>query len=303
MIRKFIDYITIERRYSHLTARAYEQDLNEFCSFLRVEPVELNPALVSEADIRSWMVALLDSGVTARSVRRKLSSLRSFWKFLLSLHLVQKDITRALVAPKMDKPLPVFFKESEMRDAELAMEWADDYVGIRDNLIIDLLYQTGMRRAEIAGLKDADFDMIQYQVRVFGKRKKERIVPFGKGLADRITQYLDVRNSTFSIASTPAQHFLLSKKGLPISIDTLYKVVRARMGEVSSLHKHSPHVLRHTFATTMLNNGADINTIKTLMGHSSLAATQIYTHTTFEQLKKAYNEAHPRAKIQKNTDF
>lgn len=303
MIRKFIDYITIERRYSKLTARAYEQDLYEFCSFLRVEPSLLDPASVTESDIRTWMVTLLDSGISARSVRRKLSSLRSFWKFLLSLGFVRKDITRSLVAPKMDKPIPVFFKNSEMEDAEMAMDWADDFVSVRDSLIIDLLYQTGMRRAELAGLKDADFDLTQMQVRVFGKRKKERIVPFGMELANRIRTYLDVRNDCFSLAPSPAQHFLLSRKGLPIPINTIYNIVRARMGEVSSLHKHSPHVLRHTFATAMLNNGADINTIKTLMGHSSLAATQIYTHTTFEQLKKAYNEAHPRAKIQKNTDF
>lgn len=301
MIRKFIDYITIERRYSQLTARAYEQDLLEFCSFLRVEPVQLNPSLITSGDIRAWMVFLLDKGITPRSVRRKLSSLRSFWKFLLSVGLVQKDITRSLVAPKMDKPLPVFFKESEMQDAEAVMEWSDDYVSIRDSLIIDLLYQTGMRRAEMAGLKDGDFDLNQMQVRVFGKRRKERIVPFGQFLADRIRAYMTARNDKFSIISSPAQPFLLSVKGELLRVDTIYEIVRARMGEVSSLHKHSPHVLRHTFATSMLNNGADINTIKTLMGHSSLAATQIYTHTTFEQLKKAYLEAHPRAKIQKNT--
>ena len=300
MIRKFIDYITIERRYSRLTALAYEQDLREFCSYLHVVPEELDPRVVSDADIKDWMISLLDAGEKPRTVRRKLSSLRSFWRFLLRVGYVNKDVTRGIIAPKMDKPLPVFFKEQEMQAAEETMRFADDFKSIRDGLVIDILYQTGMRRAELAGLTDGDIDLNRQEVRVFGKRRKERIVPFGDALADRIRGYQSVRNDTFGLTTAPNQPLILDMHGRPANINTIYKIVRARMGEVSSLKKHSPHVLRHTFATQLLNNGADINTIKTLLGHANLAATQIYTHTTFEQLKNAYETAHPRAKKNKN---
>lgn len=300
MIRKFIDYITIERRYSRLTAQAYEQDLNKFCSYLQVLPDELDPKLVTDADIKSWMISLLDAGEKPRTVRRKLSSLKSYWRFLLRVGAVDKDVTRGLVAPKMDKPLPVFFKEQEMREAEESLRWSDDFESRRDSLVIDLLYQTGMRRAELIGLKDGDVDLVNKQVRVFGKRRKERIVPFGDELAQRIAEYQQERNERYGLRTEPEQALIVNAHGAPARVSTIYNIVRTRMGEVSSLKKRSPHVLRHTFATQLLNHGADINTIKTLMGHANLAATQIYTHTTFEQLKKAYEEAHPRAKSDKN---
>ncbi len=296
LIQKFIDYIRIERHYSEHTIDAYERDLHEFCAFLGVEPSALDPQLVTDADIKDWMISLLDAGEKPRSVRRKLSSLRSFWRFMLRVGYVDKDVTRAIIAPKMDKPLPVFFKPSEMRQAEAQMDWSDDFESIRDSLVVDMLYQTGMREAELAGLNDSSIDLVRKEVRVFGKRRKERIVPFGDSLANRIEAYRSARNDTFGIIIAPAQPFLVNNKGERITADLIYNIVRARMGEVSTLKKHSPHVLRHTFATEMLNNGADINTIKTLLGHSSLAATQVYTHTTFEQMKNVYENAHPRAK-------
>ena len=296
MIKRFLDYITIERHYSALTVRAYEQDLKEFCSYLHVDPSALEPGNVSDVDIKEWMITLLDAGEKPRTVRRKLSSLRSFWRFMLRVGYVDKDITRAIIAPKMDKPLPVFFKESEMQQAQTTLDYADDFSSKRDSLIIDMLYQTGMREAEIVGLTDGDVDLSAKQVRIFGKRRKERIVPFGDALAERIRDYQATRNEQFDLEPQPAQPFLLTDKGEKTTVSNIYTIVRARMGEVSTLKKHSPHVLRHTFATQMLNNGADINTIKTLLGHSSLAATQVYTHTTFEQLKQAYQQAHPRAK-------
>lgn len=295
MIGKFIEYLRVERRYSEHTVFEYERDLNEFCSFLQVEPSAFEPTLAAADDVRAWMVEMLDRGLAPRSVKRKLSALRSFYKFMLRVGVTDKDITRAVIAPKVDKPLPVFFKETDMEQIEADMREADDFESARDNIIIEMLYETGMRRAEILGLKDVDIDMAQRQIRVFGKRRKERIVPFGDGLASRVEEYWSFRNAQFEPLAPTQQPFLLDKKGSPMTAPELYKLVRSRMGEVSK-QKRSPHVLRHTFATTMLNNGADINTIKTLMGHASLAATQVYTHTTFEQLKDAYQKAHPRAK-------
>lgn len=295
MVSRFLEYIAIERKYSNRTVEAYRDDLRDFCRFLGWEPEEFNPGEVDENDIKMWMIDLLENGKSPRSIKRYLSSLRSFYKFMLRTGVVTKDITRKVIAPKVDKPLPVFFKESEMQRAIAYEAEADDFESIRDCLIIEMLYQTGARQAEILGLTDGDIDLVQGQVRIFGKRKKERIVPIGESLVTQIKNYLEARKS---LGSASAFFVRVKRNGEvePLSKSTLYSIVRARMGEVSTLKKHSPHVLRHTFATTMLNNGADIRTIQSLMGHASLAATQVYTHTTFEQVRKAYNEAHPRAK-------
>ena len=301
-IERFLEYIAIERKYSNRTVESYRDDLRDFCRFLELKPEEYNPTEVDDGDIKEWMIHLLDDGKSPRSIKRYLSSLRSFYKFMLRVGIVNKDITRKVIAPKVDKPLPVFFKESEMQRATAYEAEADDFESIRDCLIIEMLYQTGARQAEILGMTDSDIDLVQGQVRIFGKRKKERIVPIGEKLVAQIKDYLEVRdNNGENVTSTNGQQpfFIRIKRNgdvEPMNKSTLYNIVRARMGEVSTLKKHSPHVLRHTFATTMLNNGADIRTIQSLMGHASLAATQVYTHTTFEQVRKAYNEAHPRAK-------
>ena len=299
IIQKFLDYIAIERKYSQRTVDAYRDDLRDFCAFLAWEPEEFDPKVVDDYDVRAWMLQALEKEhKSPRSVKRYLSSLRSFYKFMLRAGVVDKDITRKVIAPKVDKPLPVFFKEGEMERATSYEAEADDFESIRDCLIIEMLYQTGMRQAELLGLTDADIDLAQGQIRIFGKRRKERIVPIGEKLKGQIKDYLAVRDEFGSVS----KFFVRVRKGVlePLTKSSLYNIVRARMGEVSTLKKHSPHVLRHTFATTMLNNGADIRTIQSLMGHASLAATQVYTHTTFEQARKAYNAAHPRAKKGEN---
>jgi integrase/recombinase XerC len=220
------------------------------------------------------------------------SALHSFYRFLLRIGAVDKDITLRVQTPKLDKPLPAFFKPHEMISATAWDNEADDPQSIRNCLIIEMLYQTGMRRAELLSLQDSDVDTNEKQIRVFGKRRKERIIPIGNPLCQMIEQYREVRNTSLGT------FFVDWKKDgntVPMSMSMLYRIVRGRMGEVTTLKKHSPHVLRHTFATAMLDNGADIRTIQQLLGHASLAATQIYTHTTFEQIRKTYQSAHPRA--------
>lgn len=300
MIQAFLDYISIEKKYSPATVQAYRDDLRDFCLFLGWDTTEYNPAKVSDADVREWLVVMMDeSHNSARSVRRRLSALHSFYRFLLRIGKVKVDITRKVIAPKIDKPLPVFFKPSEMAEATRWEEEADDFESIRDCLIIQMLYQTGMRQAEMLNLKDEDIRSDAAEIRIFGKRRKERIVPIGESLLAEINKYLNARNEIQEKSGSFGTFFVhRDKSGRVTSLtkSILYRIVRSRMGVVSTLKKHSPHVLRHTFATTMLDNGADIRTIQQLLGHASLAATQVYTHTTFEQIQKTYNAAHPRAK-------
>lgn len=289
MVQKFLDYIAIEKKYSEKTVSAYHDDLRDFCRYIGWEDTEsFDPKDVSEADIREWMMHMMDDQHnSAKSVKRRLAAMRSFYRYMLRVGIIEKDITRRIISPKIDKPLPVFFKQSEMERATMFDETADDYQSMRDCLIIEMLYQTGMRQAEMLTLKDSDVDTHQGQVRIFGKRRKERVVPIGDKLCAYIERYREARDAEFD----NVQHFFPQ-----LTKSKLYTIVRSRMGEVSTLKKHSPHVLRHTFATTMLNNGADIRTIQTLLGHASLAATQVYTHTTFEQIRATYDQAHPRGK-------
>ena len=300
MIQHFLDYIAIERKYSQRTVEAYHDDLRDFCRFMGWEIEEFDPERVGEDDVKLWMLDMLEQQhQSPRSVKRKLSALRSFYKFLLRQKKVKRDITARVIPPKADKPLPVFFRAEEMEAEEKNSEYKiqstdNSYEAVRDGLIIELLYQTGMRQAELLGLTDADLDLEQGQVRIFGKRRKERVVPIGDKLIEQIKAYKEIRDAEMPESQGSEQFFPRLTKS------TLYKIVRTRMGEVSTLKKHSPHVLRHTFATAMLDNGADIRTIQTLLGHASLSTTQVYTHTTFEQIKRVYNATHPRAK--KNKD-
>ena len=308
MIRRFLDYIAIEKRYSPRTVKEYGDDLRAWCEFLGWTVEEFDPKELKADDVRLWVLDMLDKELSPRSVKRRLSAVKSLYRFLLGLGIVKVNITRTVIVPKVDKPLPIFFRESEMeafkeRNKMPSYDEGMDKEGwleqMRDYLVVEMLYQTGMRRAELAALEDKDVDLQGRQIRVFGKRRKERMVPLGEQLAKEIEGYLAIKRELL-LGNEGFGIFLVRKKrnGEWVSLGAagIYNIVRARMGDVTTLKKHSPHVLRHTFATTMLNNGADIRTIQTLLGHSSLEATQVYTHTTFEQIKKAYEEAHPRNK-------
>ena len=292
-ISQFIDYISIERRLSSLTVSAYTIDLNSFREFASQNQIE-NIEDVDSMLIRQGEMKLLEEeNLSARSVCRKLAALRSWNKYLRKQNIVKQDFFVKVTAPKVQHQLPVFFRESEMENLKNTPTlFPETFEGIRDSLIIELFYETGIRRAELVGLCDNSFDFENNTVKVLGKRSKERIIPIEIELKQNILYYLDVRYNTIKCDS---EKFFVSEKGKPITANKVGDIVKKYMSKVSNADRISPHILRHSFATHLLNNGADINAIKELLGHSSLAATQVYTHNTIEKLKKIYKSAHPRA--------
>ena len=242
--------------------------------------------------IRDWMESLMDRGNNASTINKKLSALRSFFRFALKRRLVEKDPAHAVTGPKKSKPLPQFLREGEMDRLLDDVEWGDSYKEVRARTLFILLYETGLRRSELTGLNNADVDFETCQLKVTGKRNKQRIVPFGAELADTLKGYIAVRDEQ---VKGDCDALFLSDKGHRMTGDQVYQIVHQHLTGVTSLKKRSPHVLRHTFATAMLNNGAGLESIKNLLGHESVSTTEIYAHTTFEQLKRVYEEAHPRA--------
>lgn len=293
MIEKFVQYLQYEKSYSPHTVLSYHTDLTEFCEFLGIEENDFNPQSIDGNQIRMWVLSLSDKKKSPRSIARKISTLRSFWKFLNKKNYATTNPTLRIILPKADKPLPAFFKESEM-DKILNDEFLpEDFEKVRDHLIVKLLYATGIRRSELVNLKDTDIDFVRKEIRVIGKRNKERIEPLLDEVIVDIKTYMELRDK--NVENREPYLFLL-KNGKQIYADKVYLIVKAATEGSTTLKKRSPHVLRHTFATAVLNEGADINAVKELLGHSSLAATQVYTHTSFEELNKIYKKAHPRSK-------
>lgn len=288
----FINYLTNEKRYSEHTVRSYETDLRQFISFELGESIEkFNPLVVSREDIRKWIVFLIEQGQNPRSVKRKITTLKTFYHFLMRDGKLTKSPVDGVALPKTEKVLPYFVDSKAMQVLFDELEFSNDFSGLRDKTILLTFYCTGMRVSELVNLKVSDIDFSYNQLKVLGKRKKERIIPFVDELKYAIKNYLVARND---VASTEDVLFV-TDKGEPIYVKMVYRLVNKYLGEVTTLDKKSPHVLRHTFATHMLNNGADLSSIKELLGHATLSATQVYTHTTFERLKQVYNQAHPRA--------
>ena len=292
MIDQFLDYLRYERNASPQTVQTYEESLRAFDSYLTFRDNGLSIDSVDTDLIRDWMESLMDKGNSASTINKNLSALRSFYRFALKRGLVKKDPAHAVTGPKKSKPLPQFLREGEMDRLLDGLEWDSSFNNVRARTILILFYETGLRRSELVSLDDKDVDYDAAQLKVTGKRNKQRIVPFGAELAEQLKSYQAVRREKFG--ETCGAMFL-SDKGERISGEQVYLIVRKYLSMVTSLKKRSPHVLRHTFATAMLNNGAGLESIKNLLGHASVSTTEIYTHTTFEQLKRIYKEAHPRA--------
>ena len=292
MINQFLDYLRYERNASPQTVQTYEESLRAFESYLTFRDNDLSMDSVDTDLIRDWMESLMDKGNSASTINKNLSALRSFYRFALKRELVKKDPAHAVTGPKKSKPLPQFLREGEMDRLLDELEWDSSFNNVRARTILLLFYEAGLRRSELIGLDDKDIDFEAAQLKVTGKRNKQRIVPFGAELAETLKDYKAKRQEEFGETSGA---LFLSDKGERISGAQVYQIVRKYLSMVTSLKKRSPHVLRHTFATAMLNNGAGLETIKSLLGHESVSTTEIYTHTTFEQLKRIYKEAHPRA--------
>ena len=292
MINQFLDYLRYERNASPQTVQTYEESLRAFESYLTFRDNGLSLDSVDTDLIRDWMESLMDKGNSASTINKNLSALRSFYRFALRRGLVKKDPAHAVTGPKKSKPLPQFLREGEMDRLLDGLEWDSSFNNVRARTILLLFYEAGLRRSELIGLDDKDIDFEAAQLKVTGKRNKQRIVPFGAELAETLKDYKAKRQEEFGETSGA---LFLSDKGERISGAQVYQIVRKYLSMVTSLKKRSPHVLRHTFATAMLNNGAGLETIKSLLGHESVSTTEIYTHTTFEQLKRIYKEAHPRA--------
>lgn len=292
MTEDFLNYLRYERNRSELTVRRYEQSLRDFESYFKNRDSQLSWESVDSDVIRDWMESMMDKGDMASTVNSSLSAVRSFFRFALSRKLVDRDPSYVVKGPKKQKPLPQFVREEEMnRLLDTPQMWEEGFTGLRARTIIILFYETGIRLAELIGLDVEDVDFAAHQIKVTGKRNKQRIIPFGAELEETLREYIAQRDGQPQIDAA----LILSDKGKRMTRSQVEKIVKQHLSLTTTLKKRTPHVLRHSFATAMLNNGAGLEDVRLLLGHESVATTQIYTHTTFEQLKRVYENAHPRA--------
>jgi integrase/recombinase XerC len=289
-IQSFLNYLRFEKRYSQHTIISYHNDLEQFFAFLsQYGDTEINA--ISTSFIRSWLAELKGEKISSKSINRKISSLKSFFKFLMKQGVIKQTPMTTIVSPKINKRLPIFVEEKNTDTLFSHVEFADDWIGRTDRLILILFYSTGMRLSELINLKEKNVDVYYSQIKVLGKGNKERIIPVSKELSKEIKSYIDSK----PIKLEGVIEVLINERGKPLYPKYVYNTVKKYLTAVTTLDKKSPHVLRHTFATHLMNNGADLNAVKELLGHASLAATQVYTHNTIETLKDIYKKAHPKA--------
>ena len=288
----FINYLKYEKRYSQLTAIAYKKDLDQFEEFFVKTIGDFNVEGINDRVARMWVVDLMDNGISSRTVNKKISALKSFYKYLLRLEVIKENNLVNVIVPKVHKKLPHFVEEKNLNHLLDDGFFGEDFEALRDKLILSLLYGSGIRLAELMHLKDVDINRAEFLIKVLGKRNKERIIPYPREINSLIEQYRKARTELFG-SSVPC--LLLTSKGKPVYEKLIYRVVTRYLALVTTIEKKSPHVLRHTFATHLLNRGADLNAVKEMLGHSNLSATQIYTHTSLDKIRKVYRQAHPRS--------
>ncbi len=293
MLASFLKYLKVEKGYSAHTVRSYGDDVKQFLLYCGLDPEKDLPWKITHRQVRQWLSSIISKDISPRSANRKLSSLRAFYRYLLREGVVKTNPLTRITPPKSGKRLPTFVGESEMNLLLDPEQFNDDFIGVRDRLVLGMLYYTGIRLSEVVGLTIDKIDFPSQSIKVIGKGNKERILPIHPELKKLISQYLSIRDEIN--LNKVEKSLFLTEKGKPIYPKLVYRIVKANLSKVTTLEKKSPHVLRHTFATHLLNNGAELNAIKELLGHANLSATQIYTHSSFEKLKKVYKQAHPRA--------
>lgn len=293
MVETFLKYLAYEKRYVQHTLTSYELDLRQFSDFLVMEFEINSPQDAQHMHLRSWIISLVGQKISSRTVNRKLAALRSYYKFLLKREIISEDPCRKLKALKTEKKLPSFVREEQLNTMFENVQFSDDLEGSREQLIMELLYGTGIRLAELLAMKEENIDFDQQQIRVLGKRSKERIIPFSQVVKNALERYIYQKNrSGFNNGNG---YLFVNNKGNKAYPMLIYRTVKKYLSNIRHTDKTSPHVLRHTFATHLLNKGADLNAVKDLLGHSSLAATQVYTHNTLDKLKAVFDQAHPKA--------
>jgi integrase/recombinase XerC len=291
---RFLDYIAYEKRYSQHTTNAYRSDLDQFLQYLSNQYQTTDLIQADHQVIRSWIVSLLEAGQTPRTVNRKITTLKSFYRFLVKEGVVKENPMSRVTAPKTSTRLPAFVEQNSMDTLFNSIEFGEGYPALRDRMVIELFYATGMRLSEMINLAEEDIDFVKNVLKVTGKRNKQRLIPFSNYLADLLRNYLKMKRATFN-GHVQESSLFLTNKGEKLYPRLVQRIVHHYLDQVTTISKRSPHVIRHTFATHMLNNGADLNAIKEILGHANLAATQVYTHNTIEKLKSIYKQAHPRA--------
>ena len=290
-IKHFIEYLSFEKKYSSHTVRAYNDDLNSFQTFCKITFDNEKLGDVNYSQIRSWIVKMVNENISNRTVNRKISSLKSFYKFLVKTKQIKESPLLRHQALKISKRVQVPFSEKEINEVIDNLNEFDDFESVRNKLIVELLYSTGMRRAELMEIKQSSINFTNSTLKVLGKRNKERYIPLLNSVQQTLKTYLDLRKEIKS----DSENLLITIKGNKIYPTLVYRIINDYFSAVSSKVKKSPHVIRHSFATHLLNEGADLNSVKELLGHSSLASTQVYTHSSLNELKKVYNQAHPRS--------